>query len=173
MFGLHNTHTNATCKEHSNSKYNCDNINSDNDTAQIKRRKITIISVNIKSFRDVTWTIWQNYDDTFCFPPVNSCNCQKFGIRIDYFLSQLVNSMAGIVVLMVRREIALRFHISGSIGFNRIKRGVRLVETSCCCCYCSIVTLDYRLRQCDWNCQDTKRKIKINVSLTFRYSTLF
>lgn len=69
MFGLHNTHTNATCKEHSNSKYNCDNINSDNDTAQVKRGKITIISVNIKSFRNVTWIIWQNYDDTFCFPP--------------------------------------------------------------------------------------------------------
>lgn len=85
------------------------------------------------------------------FPPVNSCNCQRFGIRVDYFLSQLVNSMAGIVVLMARREIALRFHISGSIGSNLIKCGIRLVETSCCCCYCycSIVTLDYRLRQCD------------------------
>lgn len=113
---------------------------------------------------------WQIHS---AFSPVNSCNCQKFGIRVDYFLSQLVNSMAGIVVLMAGREIALRFHISGSIGSNLIKCGIRLVETSCCCCcycYCSIVTVDYRLSQCDWNCQDTKRKIEINVSLTFRYS---
>ena len=152
MFGLHNTHTNATYKEHSNSKYNCDNISSDNDTAQIKRRKITTISVNIKLEMILEMLLKQFDKITMihsAFSPVNSCNCQKFGIRVDYFLSQLVNSMAGIVALMAQREIALRFHISGSIGSNLIKRGIRLVETSCCCCYCSIVTLDYRLRQCD------------------------